>query len=134
MHASSAVPAVGLDCEWRPTAYGTGTSDSNILGGSEDHPVATLQLAFRDEIFIIDMLSLSGTVTNRDIENGSDVINESDKTRILNDEEKMHFTSSSSSFSLSEERHTHSLTEAEGILCAALGELFAHQKIAILGL
>ena len=134
IYASSAVPAVGLDCEWRPTAYGTGTSDSNILGGSEDHPVATLQLAFRDEIFIIDMLSLSGTVTNRDIENGSDVINESDKTRILNDEEKMHFTSSSSSFSLSEERHTHSLTEAEGILCAALGELFAHQKIAILGL
>ena len=65
----------------------------------------------------------------------NDVINESDdEAGTLRDEEKiLSFSSPSSSFS-SEERHTHSLTEAEGMLCAALGELFAHQKIAILGL
>ena len=75
---------MGLDCEWRPTHYGSKSpfapknvidlpSDTGIKGpgsdlleAKEDHPVATLQLAFREEIFIIDLLSLSGVVTYAD--------------------------------------------------------------------
>ena len=56
--------AVGLDCEWQPTYYGgKGPTETNPTGDNVDHPVATLQLAFRNEVFIIDMLSISGIVT-----------------------------------------------------------------------
>ena len=142
-----AVSAVGLDCEWRPSAYGgTGTLDSNPLGGSEDHPVATLQLAFREEIFIIDMLTISGVVTYKSYEkNNGNGINKtiiessgsSSSDEISLKESNTRETNGSDLLSSSvpmEEKHTKTLTEAEGALCAALGELFAHQKIAILGL
>jgi hypothetical protein len=94
---------VGLDCEWRP---------SSSWSGDDDHPVATLQLATREEVFVIDMQTLcsgdntgSGTHTNP-----MNVNSHSDRfpVRVIE-------------------------TEAEAALCAALGELFTHRHIAILG-
>lgn len=112
--------AVGLDCEWQPTYYGgKGPTETNPTGDNVDHPVATLQLAFRNEVFIIDMLSISGIVTKTKAEAEGDystdisaAIDQSTQSRGLS-------------------RKT--LTSEERGLCAAVGELFSHTKIAILG-
>jgi hypothetical protein len=148
--------AVGLDCEWRPSAYGgSGTGDSNsAMGASADHPVATLQLAFRDEVFVIDLLGISGVVTsvastgNIDRESSSA---ESTPQGIVVDGAVSSSSSSSSSGDRSSGDGDGSvgsdtyiehrllplsrgvLSAEEGALCAAIGELFAHTKIAILG-
>ena len=110
--------AVGLDCEWQPTYYGgRGSTDMNPLGDNVDHPVATLQLAFRNQVFVIDMLSISGIITKvQGEENGSTDIS------ATSDQSTQH-----------REASRRTLTSEEGALCAAVGELFSHTKIAILG-
>jgi hypothetical protein len=108
--------AVGLDCEWQPTYYGgKGSTEGNPLGDNVDHPVATLQLAFRNEVFIIDMLSISGVVTTFKADYSTDISTAIDQ----------------STQSVGPLRKT--LTSEERALCAAVGELFSHTKIAILG-
>jgi hypothetical protein len=154
--------AVGLDCEWRPSAYGgSGTGDPNsAMGASADHPVATLQLAFRDEVFVIDLLGISGVVTSvastRNIDRESSSA-ESTPQGIVVDGAVSSSSSSNSSSSSSSSGDRSSgdgdgsvgsdtyiehrllplsrgvLSAEEGALCAAIGELFAHTKIAILG-
>lgn len=109
--------AVGLDCEWQPTYYGgKGSTETNPLGDNVDHPVATLQLAFRNEVFIIDMLSISGIVT---------------KIKAEAEEDDSSAAIDQSTQSIGPSRKT--LTAEERALCAAVGELFSHTKIAILG-
>ena len=112
--------AVGLDCEWQPTYYGgKGSTEGNPLGDNVDHPVATLQLAFRNEVFIIDMLSISGIVT-----------------KIKAEAEEDYSTDISAAIDQSTQSSGPSrktLTSEERALCAAVGELFSHTKIAILG-
>jgi hypothetical protein len=152
--------AVGLDCEWRPSAYGgSGTGDANnTTGASTDHPVATLQLAFRDEVFVIDLLGISGVVTgvaptsniDRDRSSAESIRQES----VVDGAVSSSSSSSSSSYSSGDSNSGDGqssvssdtfkeyrqyplsrgiLSAEEGALCAAIGELFAHTKIAILG-
>ena len=115
--------AVGLDCEWQPTYYGgKGPTELNPTGDNVDHPVATLQLAFRDQVFVIDMLSISGIVTKihqveKDGSTTTDIGATSDQST------QLRRGSASRRILSSEER----------ALCATIGELFSHTKIAILG-
>ena len=113
--------AVGLDCEWQPTYYGgKGPTELNPTGDNVDHPVATLQLAFRDQVFVIDMLSISRFVTKiLPAEEDSDPSTD------------MSATSDQSTQLRKGSRRT--LSSEERALCAAIGELFSHTKIAILG-
>ena len=152
---------MGLDCEWRPSAYGgSGAGDPNsALGASTDHPVATLQLAFREEVFVIDLLAISGVVTglapSSSAEGGSRRGAESTPQGSGADLDSSNSNSNSDSGSgsagnsntsadgsvgsdsfIEYRLHPNSrgvLSTVEGALCAALGELFAHTKIAILG-
>ena len=110
--------AVGLDCEWQPTYYGgKGPTEVNPTGDNVDHPVATLQLAFRDQVFVIDMLSISGFVTKI--------------LQVAEDSTDRCATSDQSTQPRKGSRRT--LSSEERALCAAIGELFSHTKIAILG-
>ena len=113
--------AVGLDCEWQPTYYGgKGPTEINPTGDNVDHPVATLQLAFRDQVFVIDMLSISGFVTKIDqVEEDSSTSTDIGATS----DQSTQLRKGSRRILSSEER----------ALCAAIGELFSHTKIAILG-
>jgi hypothetical protein len=118
--AHTGMSAVGLDCEWQPTYYGgKGPTELNPLGDDVDHPVATLQLAFRNEVFIIDMLSISGIVTKIKAETEED--DSTDNSAAVDQTTQ----------SIGPSRRT--LTTEERALCAAVGELFSHTKIAILG-
>jgi hypothetical protein len=118
--------AVGLDCEWQPTYYGgKGSTEGNPLGDNVDHPVATLQLAFRNEVFIIDMLSISGIVTKIKAEAEAEAEEEED------DSTDVSTVVDQSTQSVGPSRKA--LTTEERALCAAVGELFSHTKIAILG-
>ena len=114
--------AVGLDCEWQPTYYGgKGSTETNPTGDNVDHPVATLQLAFCNEVFIIDMLSISGIVTKIKAEAEAEEDYSTDISAVVDQSTK----------SVGPSRKT--LTSEERALCAAVGELFSHTKIAILG-
>ena len=158
--------AVGLDCEWRPTAYGVGGTDKDKdtvpLGEKDSYPVATLQLAFRDEVFIIDMLTLSGSAmmwddvhvdsnsvdgdggsnggNSRSISSvtvsGSGGGSDGESGRDSNIAPTLTTTSTTrktAQSGISRPKIPGTLTQEEESLSSSLGELFAHQKIAILG-
>jgi hypothetical protein len=122
----SSTHSVGLDCEWQPSRH----PDPLSLSEKEDHPVATLQLAFKEEVFVIDMQTICGFIEYGNNEMRREQSDEDNPMRLLGFIGRTNGVQSSNTADTVCRR---TMSTDEDSLCRALGELFSHQKVSILG-
>lgn len=108
--SSATVPVVGIDCEWQPYER-----------GSPKTPVALLQLATRDQVFLVDMLAICRQQDQHGQQQGAD----GDSAC------RSHAPSSHNSSQVCWDGSA--VTAAEAALASFLQQLFVHQGFKIIG-